>query len=133
GAAAKWMVPTDGSLGTNWTDLSFNDAGWSNGVTGVGFATGGGGAGTAGLYAYWPIREGSGTTTSNLVAGGANGTLSGATWVNDPVRGTVLSFNGTSAYVSAGTIPRMAQVASNFTWSFWSKLNTGNGVNVVVL
>ena len=38
GATAKYLVPTDGSLGTTWTTASFSDAGWSSGATGIGFA-----------------------------------------------------------------------------------------------
>jgi hypothetical protein len=120
-------------MGTNWTTLSFNDSGWMSGTTGIGFS-GATNTGPGGLYAYWPIREGSGTVVSNLVGGGANGTISGATWVgNDPVRGTVLSFNGTSAYVSAGSIPRLGQTTSNFTWSFWYKQNAVPSANAVIL
>ncbi len=37
GAAARVLVPTDGSLGTNWIDPGFPDTAWSNAVTGVGF------------------------------------------------------------------------------------------------
>jgi hypothetical protein len=134
GAAAKILIPQDGALGTNWTGASFDDAGWLAGNTGIGFSSALTNTGSGGLYAYWPIREGSGTTVSNLVAGGTHGTISGATWVTaDPVRGTVLSFNGTSAYVAAGGIPRMGQTTSNFTWSFWYRQNAGTPATAVVL
>jgi hypothetical protein len=133
GAPAKFLVPTDGSLGTNWAYLGFNDADWSNAITGLGFSSST--ATNLRLHSWWPIREGAGNVISNLVAGRANGTLNGgAAWVNnDPQRGTVLNFNGTSAYVAAGTIPRMGLTTSNFTWSFWFKQNAVNNVNAVVL
>ena len=36
-AAGKFFVPADNGLGTNWIAAGFNDAGWSNVVSGVGF------------------------------------------------------------------------------------------------
>jgi len=84
----------------------------------------------AGLYAYWPLDEGSGVTAHNLAPGGVNGTLvNNPVWVtNDPVRGTVLSFDGNNAYVSAGTIPAML-LTSDFTWSFWAYRDPNQPVN----
>jgi len=51
-------------------------------------------------------------------------------WVDDPERGTVISFNGTAegAYVRAGTIPQMT-LTNDFTWSFWAKQNAENTAN----
>ncbi|HMJ64465.1 MAG TPA: LamG-like jellyroll fold domain-containing protein, partial [Candidatus Binatia bacterium] len=132
-ASLKVSIPTDGSLGTNWTAVAFDDSGWIAGTNGVGFSSATN-TGAGGLYAYWPIREGSGTVVSNLITGGANGTISGATWVaGDPVRGTVLSFNGSSAYVSAGNIPRLGQTTSNFTWSFWYQQNSAPSASAMIL
>jgi hypothetical protein len=37
GAAATAWVPTDGSLGSTWTDVGFDDTGWTSGTTGVGY------------------------------------------------------------------------------------------------
>ena len=37
GGAVKTLVPTDGSLGTDWTTVDFDDAGWASGTTGVGY------------------------------------------------------------------------------------------------
>jgi hypothetical protein len=134
GAEAKVLLPVDGSLGTNWTGSSFDDSSWTAATTGIGFSSALTNTGSGGLYGYWPIREGSGTTVSNLVGGGTHGTVVGATWVtSDPVRGTVLSFNGSSAYVAAGGIPRMGQTTSNFTWSFWYRQNAGTPATAVVL
>jgi len=48
----------------------------------------------ADLVDQWKFDEGSGTTAFNSVAGGTDGTIDGATWVNDPIRGVVLSFDG---------------------------------------
>ncbi|MCH2129306.1 MAG: lamin tail domain-containing protein [Pirellulaceae bacterium] len=37
GAQARYLIPTDNSLGTAWTAESFHDASWSLGVTGIGY------------------------------------------------------------------------------------------------
>lgn len=39
GAAAKYFIPADGSLGSSWTQAVFDDSGWSNGVSGFGYQT----------------------------------------------------------------------------------------------
>ena len=48
----------------------------------------------ADLVDHWRFDESSGSTARNSVAGGVDGTVDGATWVNDPTRGRVLSFDG---------------------------------------
>jgi hypothetical protein len=50
--------------------------------------------------------------------------------VDDPERGTVISFNGTAdgAYVRAGEIPQMT-LTNDFTWSFWAKQKAENTAN----
>ena len=132
GSDARFLIPRDGSAGTNWTASSFDDTAWNSGKTGIGFASSVSLSGS-GLYAYWPIQEGSGNVAANLVAGGADGILHGAAWIpNDPARGTVLSFNGLNSYVSAGTVPRMG-TASNFTWSCWYRQKSVPNLNAVIL
>ncbi len=37
GADAQFLVPSDGALGTTWTESGFAPAGWSNGETGLGY------------------------------------------------------------------------------------------------
>jgi hypothetical protein len=130
GASARFIIPTNASLGTNWMGQAFNDATWKSGRTGLGYATNGA---PATLFSYWPIQEATGSTAFNLVAGGSNGSIFGAAWVQDPARGTVLSFNGADSYVNAGTLPRMGQTSSNFTWSFWYYQNSGRSINAVIL
>ncbi|MEX2186486.1 MAG: LamG-like jellyroll fold domain-containing protein [Pirellulales bacterium] len=39
GATAKYLVPTDNSLGTDWTTTGFDDSAWTSGPTGVGYDT----------------------------------------------------------------------------------------------
>lgn len=75
------------------------------------------------LYGWWPLNEGGGTVVSSIAGPGEAGTLNndlsgglapdGAAWFQDPVKGTVLSFNGvntTGAYVTIGNPP----VSGNF-------------------
>ncbi|MCL4176448.1 MAG: lamin tail domain-containing protein [Verrucomicrobia bacterium] len=133
GAPARFQIPTDDSLQGAWTSLSFNDSAWTTGSTGLGFDENSSGS-TPGLFAYWPVDEGTGNTTANLVNGGTAGTLQGAQWINnDPVRGTVLSFGGADQYVSAGSIPALARNSGNFSWSFWHYQRSVLNVNSVVL
>ena len=42
GASAKALIPTNGSLGTSWTQEAFNDNSWLSGTTGVGYENGNG-------------------------------------------------------------------------------------------
>lgn len=33
----RYLVPSNGSLGTNWLAVAFDDSGWSTGITGIGY------------------------------------------------------------------------------------------------
>ncbi len=88
------------------------------------------------LVGWWPLNEGSGDIAVDLSGSGNDGTinnlngglgLDGSVWVDDPERGTVISFNGTAdgAFVRAGDIPQMT-LTNDFTWSFWAKHNAEN-------
>ena len=88
------------------------------------------------LVGWWPLNEGSGDVATDLSGSGNDGMigslngglgLDGSVWVDDPVRGTVISFNGTSegAYVRAGEIPQMT-LTNDFTWAFWAKHSDEN-------
>jgi len=39
GQSCAYLVPPDGSLGTTWIETAFDDSGWSNGPTGLGFGS----------------------------------------------------------------------------------------------
>jgi hypothetical protein len=39
GASAKVIIPADGSLGSTWTQVGFNDSAWISGATGIGYET----------------------------------------------------------------------------------------------
>jgi hypothetical protein len=41
GTVAKFLNPLDGSLGTSWTDPSFDDSGWESSPLGIGYDTAG--------------------------------------------------------------------------------------------
>ncbi len=53
---------------------------------------------TANNIGYWQFNDAAGTTAADSSAGNNTGTLNGnPTWVNDPQRGSVISFNGERA------------------------------------
>lgn len=97
----------------------------------------------ADLLGSWQFEEGAGTTAVNsapagpgklpdgLITNDATGGLAtgGSVWVNDPVFGSVISFNN-SAFVTAGTLPLM-DLTNDFTWSFLANsLESSNDVIV---
>ncbi len=89
------------------------------------------------LVGLWPLNEGAGDIAIDLSGNVNDGTISnadsgglgldGSVWVDDPERGTVISFNGTadSAFVRAGDIPQMT-LTNDFTWSFWASHSEEN-------
>jgi len=91
---------------------------------------------TDGLVAYYPLdgnaNDSSGNGIDGTVYNADTGGMSdsNSVWVDDPERGTVISFNGTaeSAFVRAGEIPQMT-LTNDFTWSFWAKQNAENTAN----
>jgi hypothetical protein len=86
---------------------------------------------SAALVGYWPLNETSGTVAPNLAPGGTEASLfNGVTWVTDALRGQALEFDGVDGYAAAGTIP-VLDLASDFTWSFWSLNNQAANNNVV--
>jgi len=96
------LVPTDATLGTDWTVTGFNDAAWGAATNGIGFETGQSedpGSVSADVLAdnpagYWRLGETSGTATnSGWIAGTGNGQ-----YVNGVVNGVAgprpPAFNG---------------------------------------
>ncbi|MHC4725766.1 MAG: sugar-binding protein, partial [Planctomycetota bacterium] len=92
--------------------------------------------GTDGLIASYALAgdatDGSGNGIDGVINNAETGGLGdgGSVWVDDPERGTVISFNGTAegAFVRAGEIPQMT-LTNDFTWSFWAKQNAENTAN----
>lgn len=95
------------------------------------------------LFGWWPLNEGSGSVANDVSGGNRHGTIQnaetgglnedGSAWTEDPVHGTVLSFNGDDdaganpgAYVivgnppDSGTLP-IFTLSNGFAWSFWAK------------
>jgi len=66
------------------------------------------------IIASWDFNEGTGNTLNDK-NGNADGTITGATWTEDPVKGTVLSFDGYSDYVDLTDF----DVGNSFTISLW--------------
>ncbi len=89
--------------------------------------------GNDGLGAYYALygdaTDSSGNGIDGIIHNADTGGLGdgGSVWVEDPERGTVISFNGTAdgAHVRAGDIPQMT-LTNDFTWSFWAKQDTSN-------
>jgi len=89
--------------------------------------------GTDGLVAYYALdgdpNDSSGNGNDGTIHNADTGGLGddGSVWIDDPERGTVISFNGTAegAFVRAGSIPQMT-LTNDFTWSFWAKHNAEN-------
>ncbi len=99
----------------------------------------------ADLVGFWEFEEGSGDVTADstgtnadAVLGNVDGGLgdNGSAWVNDPERGSVMSFNGLADgnYVLAGDglIPAMA-LDVDFTWAFWAKQTSDKTENNILL
>jgi len=86
---------------------------------------------------HWKLDDGQGAIAVDLSGNGNDGTINnadtgglgdgGSVWVDDPERGTVISFNGTTegAHVRAGDIPQMT-LTNDFTWAFWAKHSDDN-------
>jgi len=88
------------------------------------------------LIGWWALNEGSGDVVLDSSGNANDGTINnpagglgpdGSVWVEDPVRGTVISFAGEadSAYVRAGAIPQMT-LTNDFTWAFWARQDVNN-------
>jgi hypothetical protein len=72
------------------------------------------------LVGYWSFDDGSGYNAYDETKNGWNGTVAGASWVNDSQRGMCLDFDGTDDYVSHDmNLPR-----DEGTISHWLKPDT---------
>jgi len=74
---------------------------------------------SAELVGWWKLDEASGNVTYDS-AGNSDGTIDGATWVNDPERGWVPSFNGSdSVTLDLSTASPYSTVSNEITVAFW--------------
>jgi hypothetical protein len=68
----------------------------------------------------WALSDGSGNTASDSTGGGRNGTLTGGvSWVTDPARGTVASFDGSTGYIDASGGILLTRGGQSFSVSAW--------------
>jgi hypothetical protein len=93
---------------------------------------------------HWKLDDGEGSVAVDSSGSGNDGTINnlngglgtdGSVWVDDPDRGTVISFSGEAdgAFVHAGEIPQMT-LTNDFTWAFWAKQDVDNTTpnNIIV-
>ncbi|NQU25810.1 MAG: LamG domain-containing protein, partial [Candidatus Nealsonbacteria bacterium] len=78
--------------------------------------------GTAGLIGAWLFDEGAGDIAQDSTLGGNHGNITGAEWVTDPVRGTVLSFNGADwvDVPTAAALFQPVEAANKISIAFWT-------------
>lgn len=72
------------------------------------------------LYARYTFDD-SGSPGTDDSANGLDGTVNGASWVVDSIRGAVLEFNGSSDYVE---LPVITGAAAAFTMMTWVKISS---------
>jgi len=78
-----------------------------------------------GPIGYWNFDEGYGTTAYDSTGYGNDGTITGATWVQNGKKGKALSFNGSSDYVDCGNDESLEFGTGDFSISAWVK-TSGN-------
>jgi Concanavalin A-like lectin/glucanases superfamily len=89
----------------------------------------------AGPIGYWPLDEGSGTSTADTTGNGNTGTLTnGATWTTGQI-GNAVSFPNSNSIVSVNAAAGLSNLnTSGMTVSAWIKPNSagGNGRGYIV-
>lgn len=105
----------------------------------AGLAVGGISSASAALVAYFPLDGPEGATVSEIVPtidDPAHAVTTGvpnnnaATWVNDPVRGSVLNSPDGNRFL-AGT--QGIDLTDGFTWSFWAKVDSATGASDAII
>ncbi|MBN1854137.1 MAG: CotH kinase family protein, partial [Pirellulales bacterium] len=73
GATVQWIVPNDGTAGTAWASVGFDDSTWNTGTSGLGLDTGvaeqtpySGAVLAEDPIGYWRLDEASGTQAVNI-------------------------------------------------------------------
>ncbi len=133
----EWKYDDSGAAApVGWNTAAHDDSAWKSGASllaGGGAALGGGNKKPSdfpgGLMAYWAFDETSGTVAANAVPGSPEGTMAnGATFVTDPVRGRVASFDGANDRMEvidpATSLPSLTFMptmtsSNDFTWAAW--------------
>ena len=133
------LVPSDGALGTTWTQPDFNDSAWTHGTNGVGYDTGDVNPGedlvisevlASSPLIYLRMNETSGTTAANLGSNPLSGTYANVTlnaagprsptYGGFEVNNAAAQFNGSSSSVTVNS-SFMNNLAA-FTLSGWINL-----------
>jgi len=73
-----------------------------------------------GLIGYWPLNEGSGTSTLDASGNGNTAQINGATWTTGRL-GNALSFNGSSDTVNVNR--QVVDTSASFTVAAWVELS----------
>ena len=132
GSSAFYLVPTDGALGTSWTEVGFvEDLSWTIGTVGVGFDTN---VGSPNLVARWALDESPGASTVfDSTGSGYNGLAGGG-----------VTFGGAGANVNTETSANFSGASGidvshdaglntpSFTYTTWAKPTGGSGHRAVV-
>jgi hypothetical protein len=84
-----------------------------------------------GPIAHWKFDEGTGSTAGDSSGNNYNGTITGATWFNDPVHGWCLNFDGSGDWVS---IPDTAalNITGDITIAAWVYFAKGGAEQSIV-
>ena len=140
GDAVRILIPDDGTLGTNWTAVGFNDSAWSNGVSGVGYDTGQSSLlahQEAHLQSYWNFDSQSGGIVADLSPGTPHaGVLTAGAELTAGVQGwggsgEALNPNADNNAVTKGHLsaddPMSYDFDSDFTWHARVKTEGGSG------
>jgi hypothetical protein len=87
--------------------------------------------GEVNLVGWWMLNEGTGSTAGDSSGNNYNGTITGATWFNDPVHGWCLNFDGSGDWVS---IPDTAalNITGDITIAAWVYLAKGGAEQSIV-
>jgi Lamin Tail Domain/CotH kinase protein len=141
GATASYFVPTDGSLGMNWTTAGFDDSTWATGPTGIGFdISGGSGAevsdGGSGAADPPPDSGGGGAAVDTTWTGAAGDTrwAVAGNWTNDvPITAgrAFINGDGTTVLIDSATTAQAGRVLIGDSTSSDATLRvTGGSLNV---
>ncbi|MEM9251987.1 MAG: Ig-like domain-containing protein, partial [Planctomycetota bacterium] len=74
------------------------------------------------LISHWLFEDGSGIEATDSSGRQNHAGLTNTAWEDDPLRGSVLGFNGTSSYAESGTL-LFDPSTTDFTGSAWVKLD----------
>ena len=149
-AQVRVRVPTDGSEALNWVGTNYNDAGWTVGTNGVGFANPAGGpndsgyelaTANAGPVGYWRLNETDGLIAVNSGSFGSslNGSYQTGTTPAQPgprpaafsgfeSDNRAVAFDGISGYISSGA--GLLNGRASFTISGWINASVAPGTRI---